>query len=202
MYITNPDQFLRDLIARSFPGYKGKKIQIKETENVNTNSYWSGGSRSDYVAIRLDDLACIDLPENEYLNLAEHSARSSTPVPAGIVLVEHVIFRGKDLGIKIHVNPINATKLLGDVQNGPTLNDHERLVLRYTASLKSSYGGRSNYRFYEANRAKGITLEEWNAAKQLLIEKKLLNKAGAITPEGRNVYDAGKANQEFIPGMN
>ena len=67
----------------------------------------------------------------------------------------------------------------------------ERTVLIATKSLKSSYGGVSNFRFHEANRSTGITLDRYNTAKSTLIGKKLLNAAGAVTIEGRNL--AGSA---------
>lgn len=52
--------------------------------------------------------------------------------------------------------------------------------------IKASYNGFGDYRFREARRARGITREHWDEAKACLIAKKLLTKAGAITPEGRN----------------
>lgn len=193
MYITSPDSFLLSLIQKSFPSYTGKKIQIKPAETINSNSMWDGGSRSDFVAVKLDTLE--RLPESKYMNLKEYSARQETPVPVGIAIIEHQIFRGKDFGLVIHVNPENMTKLLeSSAENAPTLTNIEKMVIRYTACLKSSYGGISNYRFYQANRKHGVTLEEWELAKKSLYEKKLLNKAGAITLEGRNFYDSGKAN--------
>ncbi|KPL05710.1 hypothetical protein AMJ85_11125, partial [candidate division BRC1 bacterium SM23_51] len=49
------------------------------------------------------------------------------------------------------------------------------------------YAGISNYRFHEAHRQTGITLEQWERGKRALIAKKLLNRAGAATNDGRNV---------------
>jgi hypothetical protein len=66
------------------------------------------------------------------------------------------------------------------------LTEDEEIVLVATRSLKASYGGVSNYRLSEARRYTGIDLHRWETAKAMLIAKKLLNKAGAITVEGRN----------------
>ena len=63
-------------------------------------------------------------------------------------------------------------------------------VTHATCSLKSSYGGVSNYRFHEARRYTGITAERYEAAKASLIARKLLNKAGAVTVEGQNARPA------------
>jgi hypothetical protein len=100
-----------------------------------------------------------------------------------IACVEHSIFCGKDMGLTIHIHPANANRLLPAPVE---LTWAERTVLLATMSWKSSYAGVSNYRFVEAQRTCGITLPEWENAKQSLIARKLLNKAGAVTVDGRN----------------
>jgi len=109
--------------------------------------------------------------------------RDLEALPPGIVIVKHSIFCGKDTGITIYAN---ANELVPLLPAKAELTSHENTVLTFTRSYKSSYAGVSNYRFYEASRATGIKIDEWNAAKAALIERKLLNKAGAITPAGRN----------------
>ena len=69
----------------------------------------------------------------------------------------------------------------------PDVTHDMRIVCEYSAALKSSYGGVKNVRFVEAARETGITQDRWDAAKAACIAAKLLNKAGAITPAGRNV---------------
>jgi hypothetical protein len=97
------------------------------------------------------------------------------------VVVVHVI--GRYEHIEIHTPAENVTRLLP----APTeLTEDEEIVLVATRSLKACYGGVSNYRFSEAKRYTGIDLHRWETAKATLIAKKLLNKAGAITVEGRN----------------
>lgn len=78
-----------------------------------------------------------------------------------------------------------------------TLNDYAvspitrnmYIVLVATRQYKSFYAGKKQYRFYQANCATGITIEEWTAAKNQCIDKKLLNKRGALTNKGK--YHAG-----------
>ena len=77
----------------------------------------------------------------------------------------------------------SITKMLPEK---PVLSDDEITVLKYTSSLKSSYAGIKNYRFHEAHRNTGISLDNWNTTKQALIDKKLLRKNGSITADGRN----------------
>ena len=115
----------------------------------------------------------------------------------GIAVVEHSMFCGKDMGLTFHVHPDNAAKLLP----APTaeLTAHEKLVLQATCSFKSSYGGKDRYQMMadEVRYASSKhvqepfpTREQWDAAKQSLIGRGMLNKAGAVTPCGRNARPA------------
>jgi hypothetical protein len=104
-------------------------------------------------------------------------------LPLGIIIVKHSIFMGKDSGITIFANESDLANMLPPKVE---LSKDEKTVLKYTASYKSSYAGIKNYRWHEANRDLGISLEEWEEAKEKLIEKKMLNKRGAITVSGRN----------------
>jgi hypothetical protein len=72
---------------------------------------------------------------------------------------------------------------------GELLED-EKIVLAAIRSLKSSYAGIPNYRFHCVHKKTGITLERWNEVKESLTKKGYLNKAGAITPNGKNVLES------------
>jgi hypothetical protein len=92
------------------------------------------------------------------------------------------------MGIRIHVHPENAPRLLPAPSE---LSEDELTVLMYTAHLKNSYGGRTNIRYTRAHTKTGITVERWDAARALLVSKKLLLVSGAITGEGRNAVPPG-----------
>jgi len=109
--------------------------------------------------------------------------RDLEELPPGIVIVKHSIFCGKDTGITIYANANDLTPMLPEKTE---LTPHEKTVLEYTKSYKPSYAGIKNFRWHEANRDTKISLNEWETAKTKLIERKLLNKRGAITPAGRN----------------
>lgn len=105
----------------------------------------------------------------------------------GLACVKHTIFQGKDLGITIHVHQDNAHRLLPE--NKEELTRDEKIVLVFTRSYKNSYAGETNCRFKQAQRSKGITKAQWDIAYQSLLEKKLLNKNGAINNDGRNAVE-------------
>lgn len=86
--------------------------------------------------------------------------------------------------VDFYAHPQDIQKLIPETDNTLT-NDHF-IVLMATSSLVSSYGGIKNFRFKEARRETGITLDRWDRALQELIAKKLLQKNKAITASGRN----------------
>jgi hypothetical protein len=108
-----------------------------------------------------------------------------TPLAPGLICVEHTYFCGKDAGLRFHVHPSGLDPRLLPAKTEDLTND-ERIVLYATRSLKSSYNGVKDYRFHAANQDTGITRDRWEAVKTALIERKLLNKAGAITVDGKN----------------
>ena len=163
-------------------GYSGRTYSVKPFKGpMDLTSYWSGGSKDSYSVINLDTLKTVDVPQGGSGH-GDVPYRVST-LPSNMAVVKHTTFQGKDLGITIYVNPDNLSKMLpapGEVSWA------EKVVLSATRSYKSSYGGVKDYRFQEALRDTGITRQEWDEAKQSLIQKKMLNKAGAITNDGRN----------------
>lgn len=181
-YYTN-EMDVKKVALAAYPDYQGRKFSVQVTNHpLDVRSYWDGGSRNYYVFLRLDNLKTWEMPQQSMFDKKVNGADSVQLVP-GMVCVEHTYFCGKDMGITIHVHPENAPKRL---ENNLELTREEKIVLVYTRTYKNTYAGRTNVRFHEATRAKGISIEQWQNAINSLQEKKMLNKAGAITNEGRN----------------
>lgn len=181
-HIDRPDETIKKIVNASYPSYRGRKFKLSTDIPTKLNSYWGGGSKDDYVFYELSTGKVYQVEDNHPF-FTPNKARDLDSLPKGIVIVKHSIFCGKDSGITIFANQEDLVPLLPEK---PNITEDERVVLTYTKSLKSSYAGIKNYRFYEANREVGIAEENWNKAKENLISKKLLNKAGAITAVGRN----------------
>jgi len=172
-------------VARvAFPDYAGRKFSMRVEPTICPQSYWDGGSRTLYRFVRLSDMAVLPVPT---LHPAFDGRLPEVPIPAGVVCVEHHTFRSKDMGLTFVVS---QPELLPQATAETSLD--VGIVLVYTAALKPSYAGKSNYRLYTANDETGITAERWEAAKAECIAAGLLNKAGAITPAGRNAAAAAK----------
>ena len=185
IYLEKLDDFLQTIKNGTFPEYNGKKFKIETVdETFQMNNYWSGGTRSFYSVVELETGKVLN-PDNSTNNPFNKIAHETYGLPIGCVLVEHSIFCGKDMGLTFHIRPENLNRIA--LPEKPKMTRMEALVLIYTKSLKSSYAGISNYRFHEAKRdKKDLTETEWESAKTSCISKGWLNKAGAITPTGRN----------------
>jgi hypothetical protein len=187
IHISKPDPFYTAIVAITFPAYNGKKFRLEVHAGdfrMNLNSYWDGGSRNSFRLLELATMKSVGIPQNGTMFDGGRDYRDVL-IPAGIAVVVHSVSCGKDAGITIHISEANATKLLPPMDTGIT--DNEKIVLAFTARYKNSYAGASNCRYKEASRVYPIGLSAWESAKDSCITKGLLNKAGAITPEGRNI---------------
>ncbi len=181
VYLRRSDPTVDELIRAAFPGLTCQKVEAIVTESVHfCGTNWDEGNRREYVIVRLADMKTFRIEEAPWIERSELHEKTYK-LPPGFVVVVHII--GRYEHIEIHTAADNVTRLL---PAPVTLTEDEEIVLVATRSLKASYGGVSNHRFVEARRYTGIDLHRWETAKATLIARKLLNKAGAITVEGRN----------------
>lgn len=188
-------------------GYDGKKFKAHVVESVTIPSYagnWNGGSRDTY---RLVELATgREMPASDNNGAPWDRSRKDREIilQPGFAVVEHSIFCGKDMGLTFYVHPDNAAKLLP--APSAELTPYEKTVLEATCGKKSSYNGQDRYdmarddcRYSSYRKSYGLTeseafptREQWELAKDSLIAKGLLNKAGAVTVAGRNARGTWK----------
>lgn len=102
------------IVAATFPGYAGKRFKIVARERVTISDLnWSGGTRSEYVAVTLDGRRLGDMSEfNAKAPWDNRAEGASTSIPAGACIVEHSIFCGRDMGLTIYVRPDAVAKYL------------------------------------------------------------------------------------------
>jgi hypothetical protein len=171
--------------------YSGRQFKavVAETVTIPADAgLWSGGTRATFRIVRLADGADARLSMEAAAPWDDRRVERVIPLRGGIAVIEHSMFCGKDMGLTIYVHPENAAALLP----APTavLSELEAVVLEATASLKSSYAGKDRREMTNDNRRYSgkplIGRYEWEVAKQSLIGRGYLNKAGAITTAGRN----------------
>ena len=97
------------IIKKTFSSYKGRTIYlvlVKPEAKLSTVSYWSGGSRSEFklLGTAAETLATSEAYRNSH-PINQHKEDPHWIANKNQILVEHVIFCGKDLGIRIHATP-------------------------------------------------------------------------------------------------
>jgi hypothetical protein len=193
-WISPKDEKVNRVIRAAFPDYNGNKCRVEFTESsVNMSSYWDGGTRSYFAIVRLSDCQVMSIPQQSAYDKQLRGV-DSFDIPAGFVVVEHIIFCGKDMGLKIHARA-DGSNLLPEATTG--LTELETRVLIATASRKSSYAGISDYRYSELKRKYGYTLQEVNSARESLINKGMLTGNKSITVKGRNAIENHRERHSF-----
>ena len=168
---TMPEEAAR-LFRQAFPAYRGQHYKIRGVTAVDLRSYWDGGSR-DYFTIVCVDGRSLPVPVQSAYDKAVAGADSFI-IPDGFAVVEHSIFRGKDLGLTLLVPEQRLAHYLPAETH--SLSDEQEVVLYCTATLIPS-----------ARRERsGMTRERWDTVKSELVQLGLLRANGSITPEGRN----------------
>lgn len=181
-------------------GYKGRKFEAKICESVTLHdTSWSGGTRSTYTMVHIETGKQAPIPGNPApTHFGGNMEGNKIELKPDFAIVKHCIFCGKDMGLTFYIHPNNAPRFLPE-QNNNDLSIVDRLVLTYTATRKSSYNGqdrygmmKSDFKWHNANDWKLDNVpsrEQWDAAKNKLIDLKYLNKRGAITISGRNFHN-------------
>ena len=196
MYIEHKDA--APIVAKAFPHYNGhRQINVLPLEQGVSvyNTYWDSGSRRKYVAINLETLDTISVPA---VAPAQFGGPRDIPPITPAVLPPNcavaVLNEGRYTHIELYVASANIPKFLPPVAE---LDRDVEIVLLATASLKASYGGIPNFRFTRAQEKYGITWAAWCKGKEDAIKAGYLNKAGAITANGRNAVASHPDRRNF-----
>lgn len=110
---TTPE--VKALLKATYPDYRGRTIKLEVQDTYYMHDYWTGGSRT-YV--KAFDLGTGKIAGHNADNPFERQAHASFPIPDGVAMVEHVIFCGKDCGIRVIVNTATAPKALAAGREG------------------------------------------------------------------------------------
>ena len=91
----------------AFPGYRGRKFNVRAVRTYTLDDYWDGGSRTYVKAV---DLATgrVGEPSAMVHNPMNGAAHAQFEIPAGVALIEHSVFCGKDCGLTFVVGEAPA----------------------------------------------------------------------------------------------
>ncbi len=97
---------LKDVGKAAFPDYRGRKFRlVTDYFPKEINSYWDGGSRDYYCFLNLQNGKIVGVHSNHPAFEAKFPNKVPVELPPEIVLVEHSIFCGKDVGISVYAKP-------------------------------------------------------------------------------------------------
>ena len=105
VHLRKSEPMVEALRLASFPGYTGQKFKMEFREQIRfADTQWSGGSRSEYIIIKLDGMQRAPIPTAPFMERSQvHETEYS--IPPGYVVVMHRMFSGQDMGLTFFVNP-------------------------------------------------------------------------------------------------
>jgi hypothetical protein len=109
--VSRADKSIKQILAATYPEYKGRKISVSPATRYQLSDYWSEGSRNYAKAYNLATGTAAS-PEGAVHTPFNSAAHAEIRIPVGVLIVEHTIFCGHDCGITIYANPENLTKFL------------------------------------------------------------------------------------------
>lgn len=106
-----PTKEIKWLTDKAFPSRK-RKVRISVGERVSFyNTFWDGGSKNTYRAVKLEDgsVASLITGGSPWTAVAEGTTMDLEP---GIAIVEETIFCGKNMCLTVHLHPSNVSPAL------------------------------------------------------------------------------------------
>lgn len=111
MKVSKSDKAIKPILTACYPEWKGRKVSLAVCASYQMSDYWSEGSRNFVKAYYLPNGSTAET--SPWANIPwDKRATARVQIPAGVALVEHSIFCGKDAGVTIYVGADDLTKLL------------------------------------------------------------------------------------------
>ena len=125
---------VKAVVKAAFPDYRKHRAVLSVFDRgVNINSYWDGGSKSEYAVVELASLRRRDLPSSShpYFDVTAHGLANVENqdikidhvgnitlqrLPEGFALVSAGTFCGKSATARVYVARENLAKLLPEVK--------------------------------------------------------------------------------------
>lgn len=148
---------------------------------MTLQSFWDSGSKHNFYCF---DMNGNDIPiiiQDAPLPFYNGPKADYIPTPDRF-LIDHSIFGGKDMGLTVYLHPQSIMVKHLPAPSKPDIQRNDLFVLTTIKAYKSS--ARPG-----AYREAGFTTEEVDKIKDRLYQQGYINKAGAITPAGRNIVE-------------
>lgn len=191
LYVDRKDESIQKILKATFSNYVGKHISVEITDKICFwGTQWDSGHKREYKILHLPTFKVVSIGEAPFLR---HSSlhEDTFSIPRDYLVACHV-YSGAREYLEIHSPSNNLTALLSQPQ--VELSYCEKRVLYCVKCYKSAYSGDMQYR----RTMSGLSKTDYEQAKLNLMEMKLLDKRGAITTAGKNVFNELNLRSEFL----
>jgi hypothetical protein len=107
------DSVVKEILQATYPDYKGRKFFLNTSGKVSLdNTNWCEGSRVAYKFIRLTETIETGRPLPQVAPWNNPFEGKEIVLPADCACVTERIAYGRECGITIYINPINAVKFI------------------------------------------------------------------------------------------
>lgn len=178
----------------SLVGYNGHKIDVEISDSgMYLQSFWDSGSKKEFYCFDMNGKYIPVTVQNAPLPFYDGPKADYTPSPDRFI-IEHSTFGGKDMGLTVYLHPASVMVKSLPTPSKPDIEKNDLFVLVTIATYKS-------FARPDAYRRAGFTTIEIDKIKERLFQHGYTNKAGAITPSGRNIversFDGHSAQSSF-----
>jgi hypothetical protein len=107
---------IQRLVLAAAPSYRKHKFSASACDSITlTDTYWSGGTRSTYVAVHIDTLKTGPAPQYDPPGFGGPRVAPHCDIPEGFAIVETGIFCGKPATAHVTLTPADFVRLFGNI---------------------------------------------------------------------------------------
>ena len=190
---------IRAIIDATYPDYKGPHAKVEVRVTAEYNDYqlnWLGGSITYLKALRCDGAGGFEVIDLRTVWGSGQGYKGA--IPADVMLVEHVISCGKDLGVRCIVSPGSQFMPRLSLPAVVELSRDEVIVLSAHKELK---GGHYRDEAY-ARAAEGVHYGPGPRPPKAFIDKPVAQVVEALAARGLLKVNKAGASQITIEGKN
>lgn len=162
--------------------YNGHKIDVEISDHpMILQSFWDSGNRHNFYCFDMNGNNIPIIVQNAPLPFYNGPKADYIPSPYKF-LIDHSIFSGKDMGLTVYLHPSSIMVKSLPAPSRPDIQQNDLFVLTTIKAYKS-------FARPDAYKRAGFTVAEVDKIKGRLFQQGYINKAGAITPAGRNIVE-------------
>lgn len=102
--VRKSDAAIRPILTACYPTWRGRRVSVRPATQYQMADYWDGGTRHHVVAYDLATGRTARALGEAQIPMSD-LAHAVVGVPRGVLLVEHTIHCGRDVGVTLVAHP-------------------------------------------------------------------------------------------------